>query len=678
MMNNIKFKRTIPVVFDLLNAEDDPAQILYYQNLITCMWASPLLFLGALANIIVVYFFWGGNLVEVLLNSGIFLLLGLSFEFISRKELTINLFDHLVSLTQSITLAFIVVQYYQIIGPAVWSVSFVMIILSLMRLKITMLYYIAITTFVCGLYVTFLLPVDGFLFSPVYFLIQNLLFCFIFCLASATFYLNLNRYDKAVVRLNAVTSQKEKIARLYKKLILTKKTLTVQNQELQAFNEEIRKNEERLHFLAYYDGLTELPNRKMILERLHLLVNLSENEKASFFIVFIDLDNFKKINDTMGHLYGDDYLRYTAKRLKELVHEDDLLGRLGGDEFALIIQRNIKEDAAYNYVESLRNELCDKIKTSCSEFKVSASFGISVFPQDGKDPIELLNSADTSMYKAKELGRNNIQFFRPDMKEEILNKIQMESLLLKAYENKEFFIEYQPQFNAEDHHIRGFEALIRWDSPHYGRVAPMNFIPLAEEMGLIIGIGHWVLLTACHKFKELDMRFDQNLCVSVNVSAVQMRDKNFVDTVKNVLSETSMDPRQLELEITESLFIDNIEETIDMLNEIKALNVRISLDDFGTGFSSLSYLRRLPIDTLKIDKSFIDDLSDQDSSIRIVGDIISLGHNLDAHIVAEGIENSTQLDYLKANNCDCIQGFMFGKPMSVKDMEALLQKNPLK
>lgn len=677
-MSDIKFKRTIPVVFDLLNAEDNPAQILYYQNLITCMLASPLLLLGALANIIVVLFFWGGNLTEVLLNSGIFLLLGLSFEFISRKELAINLFDHLVSLTQSICLAFIVVRYYQIIGPAVWSVSFVMIILSLMRLKITMLYYIAITTFVCGLYVTFLLPTDGFLFSPVYFLIQNMLFFFIFSLATATFYLNLNRYDKAIERLNTVISQKEKISLLYKKLNFTKRTLATQNQELQEYNEEIKKNEERLHFLAYYDSLTELPNRKMILERLQLLVNLSENEKSNFFIVFIDLDNFKKINDTMGHLYGDDYLKYTAIRLQELIHEDDLLGRLGGDEFALIIQRNIKEDAAYSYVESLRAQLCDKIKTSCSEFRVSASFGISIFPQDGKDPTELLKCADTSMYKAKELGRNNIQFFRPDMKEEILNKIQMESLLLKAYENKEFFIEYQPQFNAADYRIRGFEALIRWDSPHYGRVAPMSFIPLAEEMGLIIGIGEWVLLTACHKFKELDHRFNQNLCISVNVSAVQIRDPNFSDIVKNVLVQTNLDPKQLELEITESLFIDNIEETIDMLNEIKALNVRISLDDFGTGFSSLSYLRRLPIDTLKIDKSFIDDLSDQDASIRIVGDIISLGHNLDAHIVAEGIENSTQLDYLKANNCDCIQGFMFGKPMCVKDMEALLEKNPLK
>ncbi|MBU4438359.1 MAG: GGDEF domain-containing phosphodiesterase, partial [Firmicutes bacterium] len=337
--------------------------------------------------------------------------------------------------------------------------------------------------------------------------------------------------------------------------------------------------------------------------------------------------------------------------------------------------RNIKEDAAYSYVEGLRTQLCDKIKTTCSEFRVSASFGISVFPQDGKDPTELLKSADTSMYKAKELGRNNIQFFRPDMKEEILNKIQMESRLLKAYENKEFFIEYQPQFNAEDRSIRGFEALIRWDSPHYGRVAPMSFIPLAEEMGLIIGIGEWVLLTACHKFKELDDHFNQDLCISVNVSAVQMRDKNFVEIVKDVLSKTNIDPKQLELEITESLFIDDMEETIKMLNEIKSLDVRISLDDFGTGFSSLSYLRRLPIDTLKIDKSFIDDLSDQDASIRIVGDIISLGHNLDAHIVAEGIENSTQLEYLKNNNCDCIQGFMFGKPMCVKDVETLLTQN---
>lgn len=677
-MDNLKFKRTMPAVFALLNAADDPSRILYYQNILTCMFAAPLLFCGVFANIIVVYFFWSGDLTSVLVNSGVFLLLGLTFELISRKEMDIDLFDHLLSLSQSICLAFIVVQYYHIIGPAVWTVSFVMIIIAMMRLKITMLYYIAATTFICGLYVTFLLPVDGFQFAPVYFLIQNVLFTFVFSLAATAFYMNLNRYDKAMERLNAVITQKEKIAGLYRKLNLTKQTLANQNRELQTSNEEIRKNEERLHFLAYYDGLTELPNRKMILERLQLLVNLSENEKSAFFIVFIDLDNFKKINDTMGHLYGDDYLKYTATRLKELVHEDDLLGRMGGDEFALIIQRNIKEDAAYNYVESLRNELCDKIKTSCSEFKVSASFGISVFPQDGKDPIELLKSADTSMYKAKELGRNNIQFFRPDMKEEILNKIQMESLLLKAYENKEFFIEYQPQFNAEDHRIRGFEALIRWDSPHYGRVAPMSFIPLAEEMGLIIGIGQWVLLTACHKFKELDNRFDQNLCISVNVSAVQMRDKNFVDIVKKVLDETNMDPKQLELEITESLFIDHIEETIAMLNEIKSLNVRISLDDFGTGFSSLSYLRRLPIDTLKIDKSFIDDLTDKDSSIRIVGDIISLGHNLDAHIVAEGIENSTQLEYLKNHNCDCIQGFMFGKPMSVKDMEALLEKNPLK
>ena len=490
----------MPAVFALLNAADDPSQILYFQNIITCMLASPLLFIGSIANIVVVYFFWGNDLTTVLVNSGTFLLLGLTFELISRKELDIDLIDHLVSLFQSLCLAFIVVRYYHIIGPAVWSAAFVMVILAMMRLKITMLYYIAATTFICGLYVTFVLPVDGFRFAPVYFLIQNILFAFVFSLATATFYMNLNRYDKAMMRLSAVLTQKEKIAGLYRKLNHTKQTLTTQNQELQASNEEIKKNEERLHFLAYYDGLTELPNRKMILERLHLLVNLSDNEKLAFFIVFIDLDNFKKINDTMGHLYGDDYLKYTAKRLQEIIHEDDFLGRLGGDEFALIIQRNIKEDAAYNYVESLRNELCDKIKTNCSEFKVSASFGISVFPQDGRDPIELLKSADTSMYKAKELGRNNIQFFSPDMKEEILNKIQMESLLLNAYENKEFFIEYQPQFNAEDHRIRGFEALIRWDSPHYGRVAPMSFIPLAEEMGLIIGIGQWVLLTACHKF----------------------------------------------------------------------------------------------------------------------------------------------------------------------------------
>ncbi|PKM59465.1 MAG: hypothetical protein CVU99_13285 [Firmicutes bacterium HGW-Firmicutes-4] len=262
-MDNLSFKRTMPAVFELLNAADDPSQILYYQNIISCMLAAPLLFFGAIANIVIVYFFWGGDLTAALINSGIFFLLGLIFELISRKELDSDLFDHLLSLSQSICLAFIVVRYYHIIGPAVWSIAFVMIILAMMRLKITMLYYIAATTFICGLYVTFLLPVDGFQFAPVYFLIQNVLFTFVFSLAVAAFYMNLNRYDKAVERLNAVISQKEKIAGLYKNLNQTKQILASQNQELRNSNEEIRKNEERLHFLAYYDGLTELPNRKI-------------------------------------------------------------------------------------------------------------------------------------------------------------------------------------------------------------------------------------------------------------------------------------------------------------------------------------------------------------------------------------------------------------------------------
>lgn len=673
-MNDLKFKRTLPTVFGLLKAADEPDQILYYQNIITCLFISPLLFLSAIANVIIFYFFGNGILNEFLINSGILFLLGIGFELISRIKLSGHLFDQLISLGLSFCLTFFVVRYYHLIGPAVWTIAFIMIILSLTRLKITMLYYLAVATFFCGLYVTFLLPIDNFQFAPVYFVFQNIFFAFVFILATAIYRLNLNRYDKAIERLNAVISQNEKISTLYKKLHFAQKKLISQNKELKTSNLEIKENEKRLHFLAYYDSLTELPNRKMILERLQLLVKLSQQKKSIFYIVFIDLDNFKKINDSMGHLYGDDYLKYTAKRLQELVHEDDLLGRLGGDEFALIIQRNIKEATAFNYVESLRNQLCDKIKTNCSEFKVSASFGISIFPQDGTDPTELLKSADTSMYKAKELGRNNIQFFKKDMKEAILNKIQMESQLFNAYENDEFFLEYQPQFNTIDHSIRGFEALIRWNSPYYGCVVPpMNFIPLAEETGLIINIGEWVLLTACKKFNELQHRFNRNLCLSVNISTVQIQDNNFVGIIKNVLAETNINPEQLELEITESLFIDNMDETIKILNEIKSLKVRISLDDFGTGFSSLSYLRRLPIDTLKIDKSFIDDLSDKDVSIRIVGDIISLGHNLDADIVAEGIENSTQLEYLKNNHCDCIQGFLFAKPMGVKDVEELLQ-----
>lgn len=673
-MKDQQFKRSIPVLFNLITNEDDPFKVIYYQNVISCLFAAPLLFLCAIINVIVVNY-WHGNLYSALFDSIFFLLLAFVFVFLSIKKLDIYLFDHLISFALSILLAFIVIRYYNIIGPAVWTASFVMVVISLMRLKLTMIFYLAMTTLICGLYVTFILSGNSSPYSSIYILVQAVLFCIVFGLAIAASYLNFNRYDKAMQRLNAVILQKEQIAALFDKLTDSKEALAKKNYELEESHEEIKKNEERLHFLAYYDHLTELPNRKMILERLQLLINLSALEEHTFYVVFIDLDNFKKINDTMGHAFGDRYLQTIAKRLLDIVHTEDLLGRLGGDEFALIIQRNILKEEAFAYIENLRNQLCYDIKTSCSEFKVSASFGISIFPQDGKEPYELLKSADTSMYKAKELGKNNIQFYRTDMNEDILRKVEMESVLLKAYEHNEFFIEYQPQFNVVDHSVRGFEALIRWNSPQYGRVSPLSFIPLAEETGLIIGIGEWVLLTACYHFKELEDRFKQDVCISVNVSTIQMKDKHFMNVVRKVLHETGLNPQQLELEITESIFIDNIDETLDMFNELKSLGIRIALDDFGTGFSSLNYLRRFPIDTLKIDKSFINDLSNKDSSIRIVGDIISLGHNLDASIVAEGVENKTQLEYLKRANCDCIQGFLVGKPVGINDVENLLIRN---
>lgn len=673
-MKEQPFQRSIPGFFYRINNEDDPSKLLYYQNILACIFGALLMFLGGISNLLVRCFLPDPNIPAALFDGSFFMLLAFAFIYISKKQIPVNRLDHLVSILYCTWIYFIVFRYYSIIGPAIWTLVFFVICLSMIRLKLTMLAYLGFTIFTCGLYVTFILPPDVFQFSIVYFLVQNFLFTLVFIIAYASFSYNIKRYNQALDRLHNMTAQKKEIGDLYEEILVSKEELDEQHKQLKLFNEEIRLSEEKLHFLAHYDHLTELPNRKMMLERLHLLVKLCGNEKSSFYIVFIDLDNFKKINDTLGHTYGDHYLKSTANRLQTLIHAEDLLGRIGGDEFALIIQRNIKKGTAYGYIENLRNNLCEKIIANTSEFNISASFGISVFPQDGVDPIELLKNADTSMYKAKELGKNNIQFFRKDMKDEILEKIEMESLLLKAYENKEFFIEYQPQFTTHDHTIRGFEALIRWNSPRYGRVPPLNFIPLAEEMGLIIGIGEWVLFTACHAFKELEDRFNQDLCLSVNISSMQMKDNTFVNSVKQVLLETQINPEHLELEITESLFIDNIEATIEILNELKALNIRIALDDFGTGFSSLSYLRRLPIDTLKIDKSFIDDLSTEGSSSRIVGDIISLGHNLDAAIVAEGIENSVQFEYLKDHKCDCIQGFMFGKPMSVMAVEELLNQ----
>jgi len=425
--------------------------------------------------------------------------------------------------------------------------------------------------------------------------------------------------------------------------------------------------------MAYYDSLTGLPNRKMILETIEMQIESSKFNKTKFYVVYIDVDAFKKVNDTMGHHVGDDFLVFVAKNLKGLINKKDVLGRLGGDEFALIIRRDIEKSEVKAEVERIKNVFQIPFIIRNIEIILTASFGVSVYPEDGGNVGKLLKNADMSMYKAKDLGKNNIQFFDRVMLDAFMEDTRLENLLLKAMENKEFFLVFQPQYDSDVKKIRGFEALLRWNSKELGMISPIKFIPKAEETRFIIPLGNWVLRTACEKYKEFKKIYNEDFIMSVNISMIQLNEENFTIDVKKILEETKMNPSDLELEITESVATEIMDNVTSKLKELKELGVRVALDDFGTGYSSLSHLKSLPIDILKIDKSFIDDINEEMQGVHIVKDIISLVHNLRIKIVVEGIEQTSQLNVLKKYGCDFVQGFLLSFPLNEKDVFEFLE-----
>jgi diguanylate cyclase (GGDEF)-like protein len=475
-------------------------------------------------------------------------------------------------------------------------------------------------------------------------------------------------------QITEVTRQKEQLLHLNKEILASEDELKKQNKELQDSYQIIKDGEEKLNFLAFYDTLTKLPNRKMIMDRLDLLVNLSRHNTLSFFVVFIDLDDFKKINDSVGHSMGDALIGSVATRLSQLIHENDIIGRLGGDEFALIIQQDLRDEEILKYVETLRSSLDEKFIIDKHELHIKASFGISKFPHDGIDPNELIRCADTAMYKAKETGKNGIYFFHKDMLEEILSRIDFETHMRNALVNGEFFLVFQPQYNMSAGTLRGFETLIRWQSPIYGLLNPMTFIPVAEDTRFIIPLGQWILSAACQKMMELRLKYQlPDTILSVNISAIQIVDPSFIPMLRTTLDESGLPACNLELEITESVMIESLDHTREILNELKTMGVKIALDDFGTGYSSLRYLQLLPIDTLKIDKSFVDNINNNSRNRQVIGAIISLVHQMDIFVVAEGVENDLQLNYLRDEKCDGIQGFLLGKPLSVQELTEYLE-----
>jgi diguanylate cyclase (GGDEF)-like protein len=427
---------------------------------------------------------------------------------------------------------------------------------------------------------------------------------------------------------------------------------------------ERKRYQVQLEYQANYDALTGLPNRNLLQDRLHQAVQ-GYRLPRTVAVAFIDLDHFKFVNDSLGHSIGDKLLKGIAERLRGVLREGDTVARLGGDEFVLILNGHPSEEVIFRAMQRITATVAEPMNIEGKELIVTCSGGISLYPQDGQDVDTLLKNADAAMYRAKEQGRNNCKFYTSEMNERVSERLSLENGLRRALERKEFLLHYQQRADLRTGGIVGAEALVRWLHPERGMIAPHRFIPIAEETGLIMQIGEFVLREACRQARSwLDQGLDPGV-VSVNLSARQFRQEGLVRLVAGVLEETGLDPKHLEMELTESMVMDNIAAAIATLRGLKSLGLSLSVDDFGTGYSSLAYLRNLPIDKLKIDRSFVRDIGnarDADGGV-LAQAIISLGHALHLRVVAEGVETLAQAQFLKRHKCDEVQGFFYGKPL---------------
>ena len=439
-----------------------------------------------------------------------------------------------------------------------------------------------------------------------------------------------------------------------------------------------RLAEDQLRFIATHDSLTDLPNRSLFNERLRHALHQGTRYTRGIAVMFIDMDRFKVVNDSLGHSAGDRLLQDSAKRLAECLRESDTVARLGGDEFVVMIENFTAPKDAIAVAQKALASLAKPFFVDGQEFLMSASIGISTFPDDGKDAETLLKNADIAMYRAKDQGRNNYQFYSAQMNKHTFERLAMESSLRRAVERNEFQLHYQPKLDLRTGAIAGVEALVRWQHPDWGMVSPAQFIPLAEETGLIVQIGEWVLRAACEQNKRWRDQGIPPLRVAVNLSARQFAQKTLLSDIAKTIAQSGLTPDCIELEITESLVMTNPEHATETLHKLKTMGISLSIDDFGTGYSSLAYLKRFPIDCIKIDRSFIKDIPTEADDMAITRGVIALGHSLRLKVVAEGVETVEQQNFLRSNGCDEMQGFLFSKPLPAEEVTTLLKTHAQK
>jgi diguanylate cyclase (GGDEF)-like protein len=470
----------------------------------------------------------------------------------------------------------------------------------------------------------------------------------------------------------------DEIGSLARSFNLMLETIEVNQLERDKANQALHLNRRRLEravkdlqYLANYDSLTQLPNRALCMDRIKYALKSASRAKSLVAILFLDLDHFKDVNDSLGHAVGDQLLKSTSQRLQEKIRSEDTLARLGGDEFVIILNNLSETESVINIVEKIVVSFEEPFKLSNYEVNTTVSIGICMYPTDGHDVDSLMKAADAAMYKAKEVGRNTYEFYQADLNQVANRRHQVANELRNAVKNNELFLVFQPQLNLSSNQIKSAEVLIRWSSPVLGNISPAEFIPIAESTGLIKDIGDWVLENAC---KTLFDCLNQGLEVrlAVNLSAMQFKQADLATQIATTLKRHRIPPKYIEVEITESMLMRDVHKAIEVLERIKEMQIRIAIDDFGTGYSSLSYLRRFPLDALKIDQSFVDELVVDNDDTAITMAIISMAKSLRLEVIAEGVETQQQLDFLRDNDCDDIQGYHLSKPLKEQDFKSFL------
>jgi diguanylate cyclase (GGDEF)-like protein/PAS domain S-box-containing protein len=437
---------------------------------------------------------------------------------------------------------------------------------------------------------------------------------------------------------------------------------------------ELKSYEQALRHLANHDELTGLAKRTLLHEHLRRAMASAERSGSQIWVVFLDLDRFKVFNDSLGHMAGDVFLMTMAQRLQGCLRKSDLVARLGSDEFVLVLCEQPGQRLNFLLLERIAHAVQQPLQFDGREFFLSCSMGVAIYPADGVDAEQLIGRADLAMFQAKERGRNNYQFYTDEMNLRVQERMRIDNALRTALERDEFLLHYQPQLDLQSGRMIGMEALIRWRHPELGLIYPDRFINAAEETGLIVPIGNWVLRSACAETRRLQQAGFADLRVAVNLSARQFCRSDLVHGIEAALQDSGLEARFLEIEITESLMMNDVDAAIVTLKELKTLGVSLSIDDFGTGYSSLAYLKRFPIDNLKIDRSFVSDIVTGDEEAAIVSAIIALAHNLRLQVTAEGVETVEQLRYLQKRGCDKMQGYLFSKPVPAHALPALLER----